>query len=176
MFRKCETARMRVVALCAATVLAAGLPTSAVAANFDISGTTCAAYNNAQADFLERSHVRIYNPPTSPYGIWVVCPLPRDRLTANLANWAVAAFFQTPSAVNCVFREFDYSTVHVPNSGTQPGLLNAQSIVIPPPGAFPGIGIGGGAAPTDTTGANSSYTMTCLLPPGTGINLIAVSD
>jgi hypothetical protein len=176
MFNTFGTAKIRLVALCAATVLPASLPTSAVAAYFDISGTTCAAYNNAQADWLERSHVRIYNPPTSPVSIWVVCPLPRDHLTANLATWAVAAFFQAPAPVTCVFREFNYDTVHVPGSGTQPGLLNATSVNIPAPGVLPGVAVGAAASVTDTATANSSYTVTCLLQPGTGINLIAVTD
>lgn len=176
MFNKFGTEKLRLVALCAATVLAASLPPSASAAYFDISGTACLAYNNAQADFLERSHVRIYNPRTSPTAIWVICPIPRDHLTANLASFAVAAYFQTASEVNCVFREFDYSTTHVPNSGSQPGLFNSSSVTIPPPAALPGINVGVAGSANDTAGANTSYTVTCLLQPGTGINLIAVQD
>ena len=176
MFREFRTAKIRLAALCAATVLASSLPTSAGAASFDISGTACGAFNNAQADALERSHVRIYNPPASADPIWVVCPIPRDLLTANLANWAVAAFFQAASPVTCVFREFRYDTVHVPGSGTTPGLVNATSVTISPPGALPGVAAGGASSTTDTAGVATSYTVTCQLQPGTGINLIQVAD
>jgi hypothetical protein len=176
MFRQFGTEKIGLAALCTATVLNSILPTSAGAGTFDISGTACAAFNNAQADALERSHVRILNPLTSAAPIWVICPLPRDYTTANLANWAAVAFFQAPSPVTCIFREFRYDTGHVPGSGTTPGLLNASTVTISAPGVLPGVNLGTAASTTDTAGVPTSYTLTCQLAPGTGINFIRLSD
>lgn len=182
MFKCFGSTALRAGCLMATAGLALSLPTASFAENFEYSGTACAAYNNAQADFLERNHVRIYNPPTSPSGLWVVCPIPRAYIQPSVApTFAAVAYFDstTPvgTVVRCIFREFLWSSLHVPGDNSvvgDNGLLNLVSRNIIRPASVPGVNVNIGTVAFNYQDWDTTYTVTCSLPPGTGLNFINV--
>ncbi len=144
-------------------------------------GTACAAFNNNQANLLERSHVRIYNPPSNPQSLWVICPMQRveeDILsTAGLVYGYVNVYFDSMSAPNaevtCVAREFDDGSTHVPGGITN-GVENAITATASRSFTVPGVSNASWNFTYDDTSVYSYWTFTCRLAPGTGINSIDV--
>lgn len=145
----------------------------------NMPGTACAAYNNNQANALERSHVRIYNPPSNPQSVWVICPMQRVQEdlqeTDNLVRGYINAYFDAQSAssaeVLCIVRDFNYLTIHVPG-GTLAGMVNSINVTATRPLNPPGVGFPSWNFTTDDTSFDNYWTVTCKLAPGTGINSI----
>jgi len=145
----------------------------------NIAGTACGAFNNAQANALERSHVRLYNPPTSGRNLWVVCQMQRVLEDITAPNFTVSAFFGAEAAsgtgVNCIFREFSFQTDHEPGDGkdtSDPYILNVISVTLTKVGTDAQVQSDG--ASFADSGTQRFWTWTCLLPPGSGINSIDV--
>jgi hypothetical protein len=146
----------------------------------NIPGSACAAYNTNQADRLERSHVRIYNPPSNSQGLWVVCPIVRVGedifATANPPGGYINAYFNAQSAANanvvCVVRAFEYDTIHVPG-GTASGIIKSLPVTVTRPSTVPSVDYESWEFPNDGTDYNY-WSVTCRLAPGTGINSIDV--
>jgi hypothetical protein len=152
----------------------------------NIPGAACAAFNTSQADMLERSHVRIYNPPKNSQSLWVVCPIVRVAedvfATTNPVSGAIRVYFDALSAptadVNCVIREFRANTTHVPG-GAATLILNSVAVNIARPQQVPQVP----DAPFGTWQFNYNHnfsftywTVVCKLAPGTGINTIDVGQ
>ncbi|MGB5986877.1 MAG: hypothetical protein WBG37_16365 [Desulfobacterales bacterium] len=145
----------------------------------NIPGTACAAYNNYQANALERSHVRIYNPPTNGQSIWVICPVQRVEedvvSTTNHLHGYINVFFSSQSAssaeVVCIYREFDYNTTHEPG-GALTGVNDSVTVTATRPITVPGVDDVAFLLTNDQNYAYSYWTATCKLAPGTGINSI----
>jgi hypothetical protein len=145
----------------------------------NVAGVECQAYNNWQADALERSHVRLLNPSSSATSIWVVCSVPRTVANLTLTGTAVRGylnvFFDASSAVgsaiSCGIREFTYSTKDVPGVAGSP--LNAVTVTLSRPSTVPGFRSSSYDLTTDYDSSSwNFYTITCNLPPGSGINSI----
>lgn len=147
----------------------------------NIPGTACAAYNNYQANALQRSHVRLYNPPTNPQSLWVICPIERVlediESTPLLVGGYVNAYFSlqsSPSAeVLCIIRDFDNGTIHEPG-GVMSGVVNNETIILERPATVPEVSSTPWQFTSDYTSEANYWTVTCKLPPGTGINSVDV--
>jgi hypothetical protein len=144
-----------------------------------LSGVACNAYNNNQANDLQRSHVRLYNPPTSTRSLWVVCGGNRDQAqlqsTASPPGWGYVAFFSDQSAsdaeVTCIMRDYDHDTVHEPGSVPDAGsLVNSGTGVVSRPAVPPGVvQYGQVSFDVEDTSSLNIWTITCKLAPGTGL-------
>ena len=144
----------------------------------NVPGTACAAYNNYQANALQRNGARIYNPPGSSQNLWVICPLKRvaeDVQTAGAAYGYVNVFFSSLSAASaevlCNIRELNYTNTYEPGGSTS-GVLNTDSITATRPLSLPGVASRYFEFDTAYTGSWNYWTATCRLAPGTGINSI----
>lgn len=164
--------------------------TASAVERFSFPGVMCSAYNNAQANALERSHVRLLNPSENYRGIYVVCGIPRHTEQASSIGtngtidppygW-INLYFSSgvSSSASCVFREFDRDTVHVPGgTADSANTLNVKTITIAPPGVLPNhsetyfqLANDGGASHLAMF-----YTLTCALPPGVGIQMINLEE
>jgi len=165
-------------------VVAFVIPAASVQAGatyHNVPGIACGAFNNSQADRLERNHARLYNPPMSGRSTWVVCPVQRVQedvaASVNRPLFRVTAFFATQATggVSCLVREFDNNTVHQIGDGGvvgTTGITNVASMSIPLPGTLPGTTERSVTLANDDTSIQQYFTVTCLLPPGTGINEI----
>lgn len=169
--------------------LAAYSPTVAAGQTFhNVSGTDCAAFNNAQADALERSHVRIYNPATSGRNLWIVCQMQRVledlESTVLKPQFYLTAYFGAEAAagttVTCIFREFDNQVTHEPGDGqgttAEPEITNVQSVTVSKVGTVAQTQVGAAIFAIEDLTTQQYWTWTCLLPPGTGINEIDVEQ
>lgn len=169
----------------ALTTAALALPalTQAGSTWHNMSGVACGAFNNSQADRLERSHVRIFNPGNNP--LWVVCPLQRVAedvaSSGNSPQVRVTPFFSAMSApgssVRCIFREFDFLTTHEVGDGAGPGtkgIINVANFNIARPAVVPGAVTDFRTLATNDVTNLNNYSFACLLPRGTGINEIDV--
>ncbi len=142
------------------------------------AGTTCSAYNNNQANKLERSHVRLLNPVSNTQSLWVLCALDKSATETAAATGligAVVGFFDTGVTANidCVWREFAWPTIHVPGGTPDAGnTINTMSFTIPNPGTTPATAFNNYSAAAFSTAADNYYTIACKLPPGTGINQV----
>ena len=146
----------------------------------NIPGSAFSAFNNAQANALERSHVRIYNPPTNNISLWVIAPI--QRVAEDVASSAdnvtgyVNAYFSDQSAsdaeVDCGIREFSYSSTHIP--GGPSDALNVTSTTITRPGIVPGVTFNNWAFADNSASSYVYWTVACKIPPGTGINSVDV--
>lgn len=144
-----------------------------------VAGVTCQAYSNSMADALERNHVRLFNPATSGQDIWIVCSIPRIGSNYTVAGgeptgW-VEAFFDATSAVgaqiSCAVREYAWTTTAIP--GAPGDVLNAVALTLNRTTTVPGVRDVSYALVTDYDGSDENfYTVTCRLPPGTGMNTI----
>jgi hypothetical protein len=158
-------------------VLAGAIPSWA--ANNGVGGTQCAAYNNNQANELERSHVRLLNPSSNTRDLWVICTpqIDSSQATTGMNGYAIGFFENgTEGDINCVMRGFDYYTEHIPSQN--PDAANTyytEAFTITNPGTAPGTA-GINVYPTVDTFNDSTTIITyaCLLPPGTGINLFGL--
>jgi hypothetical protein len=158
----------------AALVLLVAGATTTWAGYHWMGGGACSAYNNNQANKLERSHVRLLNPATNTQSLWVICSPDRDatELTASLTG-GVFAFFDTgvTTDIQCVWREFYIGTIHVPGGDLDAGnTINAEAFTILAPVTTPGSSFGLFIPTTFTTVSDHFYSIACKLPPGTGIN------
>lgn len=153
---------------------------SAWAVRVDYPGVSCQAYNNNQANALERSHVRLLNPLSSGRSLWVVCGMNRDTdmNTAAVESGWVGGFFEAGSVgdITCVYRRFLPGTVHVPGGDADAGnTLETATITLTNTSGPSNNGYDETfttATSTATTLANI-FSMTCLLPAGTGLNMIS---
>lgn len=169
-----------VCAFLCALVVAVLLPLSVYAAGVqNIAGSTFAAFNNAQANLLERNHVRIFNPPTNDSALWVIGGIQRDA-EANYESDTppegyINVYFgsQATEDVKCIIREFAYDTVHVPG-GTPDAdnIYNSVVVNIALPEDLPYTEDEGYELPNESNSTWSFVTVTCQLPPGTGINSV----
>ena len=148
----------------------------------NIPGTACAAYNNNQANLLQRSHVRIYNPPTNAQSIWVICPVQRvfsDIDSTSDAPWGyVNAYFSSEASANaevsCIIREFRSSTTHEPGNSLD-GIVNLETISAQKFFAAADVDNMGYALTNEFSNFWYDYfTFTYKLAPGTGINSIDI--
>lgn len=167
----------------AALLLVVAGATTTWAGYHNLAGTTCSAYNNNQANKLERSHVRLLNPATNTQSIWVICTPQRLSddlvLTVNPIQGVVVGFWDTgiTSSIDCIFREFNFSTIHVPGGAPDAAnTINAVTVSIPAPVTTPGVTVGFFNPANDDTSGDNAWTFACKLPPGTGVNQIAVNQ
>ena len=156
-------------------------PVSAGSTWHNISGTSCLAYNNNQANLLQRSHVRLYNPHTNPNDIWVICPMDRvvedvQSTTSNVSGW-VHIYFDSSSSIDAevlyVAREFDWSTTHVPG-GSLTGVINMSSGSVSRFTSGSGVVAGRWEFTNNDNSTFNNWTVTIKLPPGTGVNSVDV--
>lgn len=148
----------------------------------NIPGVSCAAYNNTQADFLERSHVRIYNPITSPTGIYVVCGVPRivQFITSSankLSGWVNIYFdYSVPlgTEVSCGIREYDFEALDTPGGAGTSAFYNGITAIAKKTAATGTAQLvdSAYAFTLDETSTCNYWTVTCDLKPGTGVNSI----
>lgn len=182
---RCFSASRRVVAplvgLATALMMGATAAPARAATWVAVPGVSCQAYNNSMADALERSHVRLFNPGTSGSDIWVVCDIPRTMANFTLAatppsGW-VEAFFDATSAVgaaiSCGVREYNWSTTAIP--GAPGDVLNAYALTLTRPPSVPSVAAAAYQFTVDYDASTEHFfTVTCKLPPGTGINTISM--
>jgi hypothetical protein len=157
-----------------AVMLATALPSYAGATWHNVPGIACGAFNNAQANALERNHVRLYNPPTNNASIWVLCPVQRVledlQASTSLPNgWISIYFNQSVSDVRCIVREYSWSTIAFPGTNDP---VNQASITVPLLASPPSVTIANFIFSTDNLATLSYFTVACQLQPGTGINSI----
>lgn len=164
----------------AALLLVVAGTTTTWAGFHTIAGTDCSAYNNNQANKLERSHVRLLNPASNTQSLWVICSPPRAAAEVGTGNVIVApvGFFDTgvTADITCIWREFDYTSIHVP--GGNPDTINTINAVVGTivnPGSTPATNFVNISPTTPSAVYSNYYTVACLLPPGTGINQILVN-
>lgn len=147
----------------------------------EVPGSSCASFNNAQADLLTRDHVRIFLPATSPKSLFVICPLDSvlaDMDTADPPEGWLNTFFdegvETGAEVSCIVRQFGADTTHFPGRATAPapdaavGVVSTKSLPATDAEAVFDYFL----MPVDYD-QYDFYTVTCLLAPGTGINSIS---
>lgn len=163
----------------AALLLVVTGATTTWAGNHWLGGTSCSAYNNNQANKLERSHVRLLNPATNTQSLWVICSPDRNatELTTSF-DGAVAGFFDTGVTANidCIWREFNVFTIHVPGVALDAAnTINAVAFTIPPPVPTPGVSFIVYSPSTFSSASDNFYSIACKLPPGTGINGVGLN-
>ena len=143
----------------------------------NIPGVACAPFNNTQADFLERNHLRIFNPINSPQEVFVICPLNRtvEDVIANAAPQTgfVNVYFAAGATedVTCIIREYPWTTQGVPTV-IAPDIINQVAVTATLPASLPGFSGPVYNLVTRSTGSFNFYTATCRLAKGTGINSI----
>lgn len=147
----------------------------------NVPGPVCGAFNNSQADRLERSHVRISLPISSPTKLWIVCPIQSVaedlRSTINPPQIWVNAYFgeQVPTGteVTCIFRNFNADTTHFPGDPSTPQPDETVTVVSTKTANTADAETVNdfNLFTTDYTDFDY-YTATCQLAPGTGINSI----
>lgn len=151
-----------------------------------VPGTACGAFINAQADKLERQQARIFNPLGNGRSLWVICPVQSPLsmaagdvgLAQEAVNGAIGVWWgegvSDGSEVSCVVRRYSAFSRHVPGV-SQDGVLSVNSVVsqfdettAAPYVDYLPFSLGSGASAESTW----YLTVTCLLPPGAGINSI----
>jgi hypothetical protein len=143
-----------------------------------LAGTQCSAYNNNQANALERSHVRLLNPATNTQSLWVICALDKNATEVQSSTGligAVLAYFGpgVTANIDCVWREFAYPTIHVPGGTPDAGnTINADAFTITAPVTTPGVAYSNYSPTAFSISSDNYYTIACKLPPGTGINSV----
>lgn len=173
--------KISVFIACSALWIASS-PTLAGDTWHEVPGGACSAFNNAQADELERDHVRISLPINATRSLWVICPVQAVaedlQTTVNPPEGYVNAYFAKDvpqgTVVSCNLRLFPSNSTHVPGDPTTPSPDAAVS-AIPEKTAV-------------TADAQADfdyflflqdwddfkyYTVACQLAPGTGINSIS---
>jgi len=158
----------------AALLLLAEGATTSWATVYTVAGTECQAYNNNQANALERSHVRLLNPATNTQSLWVICSVQKN--SANVVTGIIGAtvgYFGpgVTANIDCVWREFHRDSIHTPGGLADAGhTINAEAFTINNPGATPAVTWGLYTPTTFDTFEDNYHTVACKLPPGTGIN------
>lgn len=157
------------------------LMTTAYAGNtyHNIPGAACGAFNNDQADRLQRDHVRIYLPFGAP-ATYIVCPWHRVQedmaSTANPPSGWINVYFDegvpNGTSITCVIRLFDYFSTHFPGrAGTQAPreALNVTAMKTAATGVAEVDDVFFTLA-DNTASSYAYYTATCPLVEGTGVN------
>ena len=151
-------------------------------------GTSCAAFNNNQANMLQRSHRRLYNPLTNPSSVWVICPIQvvqEDVKSTPEPVYGNLSIYFDPSvmaSVTCIVREYYDTMITITDELTNSDIAIAQSpFTFPVPPSTPYSYNGNSFARFDFTNDDSPYygvysywTATCKLLPGTGVNSFSV--
>ncbi|RBP50629.1 hypothetical protein [Arenicella xantha] len=161
------------------TLVASG---SALAATDGANGGACIAANQLQSSELQWNHARVINPAGNTRSRFVTCTAttgPQMVAPLGVLNYSIIetgslyAYFAEGSApdaeVSCIFREMAVTaTTDVANDsvvktitadGPTPNVTHTTFV------ALDGLDL------MSTT----SFTVTCLLPPGTGINAFGVT-
>lgn len=159
--------------------------TPAMAAGEVVNGNACMAANLNQALELKWDHARVENPSTNPYSRFVTCSLGagpdylREGANSTLVQFVtvqdggVQVYFSENAAadseVSCIFRS-------MPTGGTTTVATSSKAVVLAAPASLPGV-VAGSFVSADNISINafSSFTVTCKLAPGTGINSVGVS-
>ncbi len=146
----------------------------------NVAGVSCNAFNNNQANALERNHTRLYNPPSSSGPLWVVCGV--NRTAADVASsigtpsFAYATIFFNAGVTadaTCIAREYDNNTEALIGGDLDPlNTMNAVTVIMSPFGAGPSTTEGFMSFTVDDNSIQQYYTVACKLPPGTGLNAI----
>jgi len=141
------------------------------------NGNACVAANLNQAFELQWNQARVLNPGSNPNTRFVTCAITTgsqfmdhtDGLQfSSVESGSVVAVFMSDSApgaeVSCVFREL--SSTSTGNAGSSTAVINITADD-PLPDTNSGSFL---AAAGIAITIGSSLTLTCSLPPGTGIN------
>jgi hypothetical protein len=158
-------------------ILWADIASAATFAQSFMPGVACTAANLNQALQLSWDHFRIYNPSASDY--FVVCPVNTSAIGAadsdddNVVSFVdgyVDVWFKTGNEpdVTCIWRQMPYDAATtdaqifmVGTAHSSGGVANVADIL------FEIYGLGWMTSPD-----YHYQTVTCALPPGTGINNI----
>lgn len=135
-----------------------------------LSGSSCQAANNAQANSLSWNHYRIANYGFAPR--WVVCPFDTSYGYNGAVNdyqdtFRLGTYHQNTAAqVRCILRRY-------PMTQTNAAVPFQQRFIAGNAALVQGLD-------TNFTNANmkgfGAKTMTCLLPRNTGINMMIGYD
>lgn len=151
-------------------------------ASDSVNGNACMAANLNQAFDLKWDHARVENPASNTLTRFVTCTATsgpdifNDSFQASVANsGAVTAYFSegaaTDAEVSCVFREMAANSTTV--------VATDMKIVTMTPAEEDTLPTTKLATFTEDdsifVGLGSTLTVTCALPPGTGINQITVN-
>lgn len=131
-----------------------------------MSGSSCQAANNIQANQLSWSHYRVYNPGAN--SLWVVCPFDNNYSYNGAGNtyqnkFALGTYHQfTNSQVRCILRKYPLEQTNAAVPFQQQFISGSNFAVQGKRTNYLNANISG-------YGAKS---MTCLLPARTGVNMM----
>ncbi len=169
-----------------AACLMFGMSTS-VHATDTINGNACIAANLNQAFELQWNHAWVVNPASNSSSRFVTCSMTAGQKWLGAAGsfklssadsggistiWLAGA--SPASTVSCIFRE-------IGEDNTTPAAIDSKSVTIVAPASIPGTrsatfvsgdGLNFGSQALALSNQLRSFTVTCNLAPGTGINTI----
>ena len=149
---------------------------------YSVPGTACGAFINSQADQLERQQARIYNPVSNTKSLWVICPvqspeIPDDSGWDFIKGW-VNVFWNAGttagSKVECVVRQYAFDNTHIPGVSLD-GVLSVATLSSTVDLAEPPPYVDDKTFNLNAPQPGGNYiTVSCLLPPGSGVNSIDI--